>query len=433
MRKEYAIRLPTGAIWTPERQLANPTLWQQALMSAKGAGHPAQCLCRDKGERPLYYTTRNRWLCLARFPDSGHLHRTDCRFYAPAAEASGLGVYAESAVKENKDGGKSIHLSFSLGRKLGGPPIHPTNTGPQPVRRPRSASRMTALGLLHLLWTEANLHVWHPNMAGRRSWAAVRRAITTTAASISQTRHRLDERLVVIPAQPGPNLLRDATVDLHTKTQWSHQSSQWIEQLILIGELRALIRGEKATVVRLHRDQDCRLTLFCQHALAAAWETRFPEIQRFLAATKSDVRLIALLVGETRLTDQKVVGNIHSGAFMPTTAEFIPFASSYEYRVARKLVDERRWFEKPLRFDAAADVLFPDFLLLDTAYPHYPMEVYGRMNDPDYLRHREQKNVLYDRLYGAGRHWQWVVDPQHKDAIPPLPPLSMKEMGGTNT
>lgn len=46
-------------------------------------------------------------------------------------------------------------------------------------------------------------------------------------------------------------------------------------------------------------------------------------------------------------------------------AKALPVDSGYEALIAEKLVAARRRFEKPLRFDAGDDAVFPDFWLRD--------------------------------------------------------------------
>ena len=65
-------------------------------------------------------------------------------------------------------------------------------------------------------------------------------------------------------------------------------------------------------------------------------------------------------------------------AMMAVTADWIPVESSYEQQVADTLVSRKRAFNKPLRYDARTDEVFPDFILLDAFDGRQvPMEVFG--------------------------------------------------------
>ena len=106
---------------------------------------------------------------------------------------------------------------------------------------------------------------------------------------------------------------------------------------------------------------------------------------------------------------------------MKTTLNFIPFASSYEKRVTELLVQQNRSFRKPLRYDAT-DAVFPDFVLLDTRVPEYPMEVYG-MSHESYQKRREEKERYYREEFGLN-HWVWTVVGENAQRDPPPFPQS---------
>jgi hypothetical protein len=107
---------------------------------------------------------------------------------------------------------------------------------------------------------------------------------------------------------------------------------------------------------------------------------------------------------------------IVASAIMKTTLNFIPFASNYEKRVAKLLVEQNRSFRKPLRYDDT-DAVFPDFVLLDTAVSEYPMEVYG-MRHEAYQKRREEKEQYYCEEFGMN-HWVWVAAGEGATADPP--------------
>ena len=75
---------------------------------------------------------------------------------------------------------------------------------------------------------------------------------------------------------------------------------------------------------------------------------------------------------------------------------------------------------KPLRFDAAEDVVFPDFILLDMG-ADTPMEVFGR-NDEAYEARKAIKMAYYQEVFGIDGWWWWnaAADPdgEHIPAFP---------------
>lgn len=207
--------------------------------------------------------------------------------------------------------------------------------------------------------------------------------------------------------------------DFRRKAVWARENEARVESLIVIGELRGLGHGPKRTAVQLHNDHRCGMRLFCSHALEISWRRRFPDCARQLGNQDRGTRIIAILIVEPKAETNTVFGDVVAGASMLTTTEFIPISSSYEHTVARLLIDQRRVFEKPLRYDAR-DPVFPDFVLWDTAVGPRPMEVYGR-DDAEYIRHREEKRRIYTALYGSGWCWEWEVDPARPHDIPEFP------------
>ena len=105
-------------------------------------------------------------------------------------------------------------------------------------------------------------------------------------------------------------------------------------------------------------------------------------------------------------------------ALMQITRDCIPVDSGYEVLIAEKLVAEKRRFEKPLRFDAGEDAVFPDFWLRDLPEP-IPLEVWG-MSGTDYLSRKKEKAAHYDETFGAGGWWSWNA--AIGDPVPELPP-----------
>lgn len=85
---------------------------------------------------------------------------------------------------------------------------------------------------------------------------------------------------------------------------------------------------------------------------------------------------------------------------MLVSDNWIPLDSSYEAIVSRKLDAEHRHYVKPMRYDASASDVFPDFYLLDTRSDKpFPMEVFG-MSTPAYLARKELKKAYYNQNMG---------------------------------
>ncbi|MCJ8352920.1 DUF1173 family protein [Novacetimonas hansenii] len=114
-----------------------------------------------------------------------------------------------------------------------------------------------------------------------------------------------------------------------------------------------------------------------------------------------------------------IEAKVRTGALMTVSRSMLPFESSHELAVADALVAAGRAFEKPLRFDAERDLVFPDFILQDTVRSAgYPMEVFDRM-DEAYAARRAGKENYYNMTFGVGGWWSW--DATTGSRMPPFP------------
>nr|WP_325167714.1 DUF1173 family protein [Escherichia coli]UGK56337.1 hypothetical protein [Escherichia coli] len=93
---------------------------------------------------------------------------------------------------------------------------------------------------------------------------------------------------------------------------------------------------------------------------------------------------------------------------MLVSDNWIPLDSSYEAIVSRKLDAEHRHYVKPMRYDASASDVFPDFFI------YWIHEVISRSRwkfsgcrHPAYLARKELKKAYYNREYGAYGWWHW--------------------------
>ena len=91
-----------------------------------------------------------------------------------------------------------------------------------------------------------------------------------------------------------------------------------------------------------------------------------------------------------------------------TSNEWIPVQSSYELKVAHKLVLEKHWFSKPMRVKHGCPYV-PDFVR-HGANGDTPMEVAGMMDDPEYAADLTDKLANYP-LYFSNPCWVWYAKP----------------------
>ena len=193
-------------------------------------------------------------------------------------------------------------------------------------------------------------------------------------------------------------------------------------RVVVIGELDsgALLQG---VLSFLHQAAN-QISLEVPEGLGGRlWDQvggRLAAIRKLQDGTSSvaPVRVVAMAVGIPEKKGRKWKVQVATCSAMVTTSQYLSVESSYEWRVAARLVEERRYFEKPLRFDADEAEVFPDFILKDTQFVQFPMEVYGMTSEP-YLKRKAEKIAYYTQHFGVQGHWCW--DPTQGDPIPEFP------------
>lgn len=409
--KDYSVEFQTS----PDRA----KLWKGVLQAAHSKA-VVTCLCDGPGDRRLAirHLSDNDSFHLSRYPRTGPEHALTCLFFSPDHNKSGLGAYSTGVVEETIAGDLKIRLQLGL-RKRDAKEEEEQEPQPEDEAKPKPASKpgesktaMTLLGLLHLLWSEANLNTWTPAMTGKRNLGLVHHLLTTTASKVLTSRMRLAEALVVATSsstgkQPDANVAKVGKAIKNGR------------RLIVIAPLAA----------HTPEREECSanyLTITGFHGLprimveAEEWAAVKRRFVREIAAWSRGYRVVAIVQTDKPASRSKA--NALGIALMVVSSEWIPVESSFEATVEAKLRAESRRFTKPLRFDSAEDVVFPDFWLTDvSSAQEYPMEVYGRA-DAKYLARKQVKTDHYTTTYGSSGWWWWdaAADPRGQN-IPEFP------------
>lgn len=433
-KKTYPVRF-TGQRGSRECgadfRTAEPEQWQRWLKHARAnkATTVVTCLCHppeeDAQRRRLkvHLSQKTDYCWLASWAFSGHEHAPDCRFYSVWSDERQAAIYAPDVVKAAPDGSIVVRLPTGLQKKgiqEKKPDAIPVSPGP--VKRRRQPS-MRLLGLLHLLWEQSGINVWHPAFDRKKrypGWVSWR--LNEMAARVRIGQVPLQQSLMLMAMKDSPQAAQNRHI--------AKDAARASRRLILISQLAAWSDAA-----------DARL----QHTLPLGLFAGFPALQlpddvrarlarsfsRELGDWRRGARIIVICETEPPETVfirregrnlPRSSCRIIDAALMTVSPRYIPLDSRYEEMVEARLWQEKRAFIKPLRYDGEEDV-FPDFVLTDVAgMEALPMEVFG-MNTPDYLQRKQVKTALYDREYGAGQWWQWDAseDPEGMD-MPGFPP-----------
>lgn len=412
----HAIEIPgRGKVYSRDWIRNNPEIWQRLIREMRDSGGTAICRCSGNGAKDLIPCLVQKTYFLKKTPHSGPNHHSDCAFYQMQTNACGLKAYTEDVVTMLDDGDISIRLEVGL------LPINaegPKKDDTHARRHGRAKTAMTLIGLLNLLWQQAKFNIMRPGMRGKRSGTVFAAKMRDAASDILTSRQRISNFLVVLAPNDSsaslyPALLQNQAVIKRTLAKG--------RRALLLGEIHpASLFGDEAPGFLDQRFHKIR-TQFSMDAM----ETLRRQLAGHVRAIDDPSIRVLVLAAATIYPGQpgnpQPLAEIQACGGMIATKDYVPVASSHEWRLAAHLVDQGRSFTKPLRFDADADEVLPDFILLDSEKPYFPMEVYG-MATPEYAERQREKDAYYSTTFGLDGHWSW--EPLLSRDIPALPPIA---------
>lgn len=378
----------------------DPARFARALARARAEIGHAECLCRTPPLRLVIRSRAGRHH-LARWPGEGAQHAPGCGFHQADASLSGRSGYTAGALTETPDG-TTIRLAAPL--QLAGTRSPAAITAP--TRTASGAARaMTLLGLLHWLWEQSQLNLWHPRW--RRSWSTCHARLTQPAGDCTVNGQDLAARLYVVPPyRPGDTETNTAAFTAFTNRLYRVGRRQ--RRGLILGEIKDTRPTQYGTrfALRHHRGG-----LYASTALTD--KARRSYRSAFSNAATSDPRLKARRIGLFLIERTRNYLTIADMAVMLTNRLWIPADSSYEIIMADRLIAAGRSFTKPIRYDTT-DAVYPDFVLTDGPDAVY-VEVYGVLGNADYDDRKRTKQDFYRDAGATVIEW---------DVTGPLPDLT---------
>ena len=343
-RKFYSVEFQSAAQFSVH--------WRRVLQRAHG-GAELWCSCPGSGAKRLavrHHRESDSYV-LARFPETGHEHAPECGFYAPDMQRSGMAAYAPGVVQGTSAGKLKVRLAVSLQPSSAEDASANGNQGGD-----AGVSAMSLRGLLHFLWTQARLNCWSPAMDGKRSVDAVHAWVRKAAMSIQVGREPLAPVLLAATMRE-----RGAAAAGNGKRVAESLARQ--RRLIVVAPLAGYSR-ERSTFAFV--------PLYGFHGIPRLrlGVGEREKLERQFAAELSAWRLGAKLVSIS-LVDPPAsqpnggtpVSQVVDIALERLTDRWIPVESARQARTEEALFEQKRRFEKPLRFDAGPQLVLQEFLL----------------------------------------------------------------------
>ncbi|MDP1691878.1 MAG: DUF1173 family protein [Burkholderiaceae bacterium] len=376
---------------------------QQALARVHDTPERPRCLCVPGGVE--MYVARHRQFLVKRMPDTGSHHHASCPSYEPESQQSGLGELIGEAVLETAAGGVDLRVDFPWTRTTG----RGVSRGESDVEAEVGVTRrrMSLRALMHFLFERAGFNRWSPAMEGKRNQGVLHKYLLGAAEDVSVKGVALTERLYV-PEPFSEATKADAAQRRREKLAVLRPHDGNSPLAVVLGEFK----GSEATVggyrVWIKHMPDAPL-LIDGKAWARIEKVFAPMFEARDADTGHKVRLMLAALVRAR---REYTYEIDAASLMMTTEHWIPIDAIHELPLVHALVEHRRRFAKPLRYDAPTAGAFPNALLLDMGLKPVPLHVVSAFMAP---RARVDKEQAISKL-GDGA-WVWSTD-QPMPALP---------------
>ena len=382
---------------------------QDALAQIYETPERPRCLCVPGGIE--MYVARHRQFVVKRMPETGNQHYPGCASYEPDVQQSGLGELIGVAVLEREPGKVELRVEFPWTRTIGRGAVR---SEPRDVAEVGVARRRLSLrALTHYLFERAGFNRWSPAMEGKRNQGVLHKYLQEAAEDLTVKGVSLTERLYV--PEPFTETGRfEAAERRRAKLAVLRPHDGQSPLAIVLGEFKAVDATALGRRVWIRHMPDAPLLVTCK-----TWErierVFAPMFEARDADTGHGVRLvITALIGARRENTYE----IDAASLMLASEHWIPIEGVYELPLLHALVEQRRRFVKPLRYDARSAAAFPNALILDAGPAPVPLHVVSAfMNAWD----RAAKDGAI--AVGAGLGWLWDVG----EVMQPLPPRRARD------
>lgn len=381
-----------------------------------GAGDKVACLCRTDGI-PMGVARRTTpYETFYLYP----LHRTDPTRHAfgcPHRISPDNSSRPETLpVIEIGDGFVNVNLKLPLFRAGPNDPRAEQRGEDGADDGERKRPRGELISLLEVLWTQAELNLWHRGFAGRRSYYVVRQRLMRSATGLRVRGRNLATRFYVPPVYRADqdksiekelNRFLDSLIGSAGKSWYGFVGG-------LLKKIETMNNGS-VTLRLAHTWLGLRADANMWRRLGKKWFAGSP-------STTDDEAYVILahVLREDGLKPRLVIEDLAVMEIADTNC-WIPVHSDHERRLAQHLVQNGRRFRKPLDVEFEEGALRPDFILEDREDRTH-LEVLRRSVTPTAKRW-EEKMTAYTALEQA----LWVWDPDKKGDIPKLPPQEYRK------
>ncbi len=330
---------------------------QDILATAHLHGLTGYCTCSPKRPKMIvkHYHTHYG---VARFPNTALLHNNDCPYYAIPSDTSGVGSY-RGAITET-----AVHLNIPIKSKAlyGKKPKTTIVTNNNQQREIRTILELK--GLLHHIWEHTGLNTWSPYFKGKRSIVS---RVLDYGYYWGHYDTLISERMMVLfPKMPLKYAEHNTCVIKNTDAC-----------ILVMGYLHHITgkQGSDRVLVRLKASAGSGKTynfiddylFFGNVSIKEQFDASFEHTVHTAQDHNNIVVFMRVTYRSTTDNNAKHIFNITDICFMAVCGYSygIPFATAKELVLLKHLLDNDRYFMKPLCYDDTV-LSLPNFVLTDT-------------------------------------------------------------------
>ena len=383
---------------------ADPQL-QYALARIYDSPERPRCMCVHGGIE--MYVAKHRQYVVKRMPETGSQHNPMCPSYEPESQQSGLGELIGDSVINRSPDLVELRVDFPFSRVPGRSTRSCVAAEPSEIASSRH--RMSLRAVTHFLLERAGLNRWIPSMEGKRNQGVLHKYLSEAAEEVTTKGLRLSERLYV--PEPFSETTKSANAERRRRKlavlQPSANAPQ-VQMALVFGEFKGIEAAASGRKIWIKHMPDAPLLIE-----NGAWARIERVYGRLFEARDADtahrprLAICALIYAKREHTYQ-----VDTASFMLATEQWIPIEGVHELDLIDALIEQKRHFLKPLRYDAKSAASFPNALLLDVADKPVPLHVTSRFMDA------KERAVKGKALKSAGDpQWVWQTD-QPMPALP---------------
>ena len=382
--------------------VSNSPLFQAALESAYKNRIRPICLCTEQG-LPMYIAHLERSFVVKRMPDSGASHGPGCESYEAPPGLSGRGEVDGQAIENRDEGTTNLKLAFSLRHNN---PAEMENESSQKTTAKTAGTRLTLRGLLHYLWDESKLSHWTPEMEGKRSWFNVQAALVDAVESKETKSAALKEILYIPEVFDKENRGDIANRRIRSLGPIMGPGKSGKKLMLVVGEMDQISPATFGFHLRLKNLPDFPFVVDAD--LNKDFEKVFKVSKNIWEYTQNS----HMIVIATFVIDDAAIPTIEEMCVMLTSPEWLPMDNQLEQELITTLVEQKRSFQKQLRYNLPPDKPIATAVLTDC--DNAPLAMYIDVDD---LVGRWASTVAINEVVKSNSIRTWMWEP--RDGLKP--------------